>query len=151
MRIIAQNVDEAYVKIGGEIYSEIKQGYMILVSFTNGDTREICDKMAQKLVNLRVFPDSEGKTNLSVKDINGSILSVSQFTLYADCHKGNRPSFVINCLDPKEATKLYDYFNDVLKNLGMNVKTGVFGADMKVGLVNDGPFTTILDSKELFK
>lgn len=151
MRIIAQNVDEAYVKISGEIYSEIKKGYMILVSFTNGDTEEICDKMAQKLVNLRVFPDSEGKTNLSIKDIDGSILSVSQFTLYADCHKGNRPSFVINCLNPKEATKLYDYFNSALKNLGMNVKTGVFGADMKVGLVNDGPFTMILDSKELFK
>lgn len=151
MRIITQNVDEAYVKISGEIYSEIKKGYMILVSFTNSDTEEICDKMAQKLINLRVFPDSEGKTNLSIKDIDGSILSVSQFTLYADCHKGNRPSFVINCLNPKEATRLYDYFNNALKNLGMNVKTGVFGADMKVGLVNDGPFTMILDSKELFK
>ncbi len=151
MKIVAQNVLEAYVKIDGKIYSSIGQGYMILVSFTNGDTKEICEKMANKLVNLRVFPDENNKTNLSIKDINGSILSISQFTLYADCHKGNRPSFILNCLNPAEATKLYDYFNDVLKQLGIDVKTGIFGADMKVGLINDGPFTTILDSKELFK
>ncbi len=151
MKIVAQNVLEAYVKIDGKIYSSIEQGYMILVSFTNGDTKEICEKMANKLVNLRVFPDENNKTNLSIKDINGSILSISQFTLYADCHKGNRPSFILNCLNPAEATKLYDYFNDVLKQLGIDVKTGIFGADMKVGLINDGPFTTILDSKELFK
>ena len=151
MRIVAQNVDEAYVRIDGEIFSKINKGYMVLVSFTNGDTKEICEKMSQKLVNLRVFPDENGKTNLSIKDICGSILSVSQFTLYADCHKGNRPSFVLNCLDPKEAAKLYDYFNCCLVNLGINVKTGIFGADMKVGLINNGPFTTILDSKELFK
>lgn len=151
MKIVAQNVLEAYVKIDGKIYSSIGQGYMILISFTNGDTKEICEKMANKLVNLRVFPDENNKTNLSIKDINGSILSISQFTLYADCHKGNRPSFILNCLNPAEATKLYDYFNDVLKQLGIDVKTGIFGADMKVGLINDGPFTTILDSKELFK
>jgi len=151
MKIVAQNVLEAYVKIDGKIYSSIGQGYMILVSFTNGDTKEICEKMANKLVNLRVFPDENNKTNLSIKDINGSILSISQFTLYADCNKGNRPSFILNCLNPAEATKLYDYFNDVLKQLGIDVKTGIFGADMKVGLINDGPFTTILDSKELFK
>lgn len=151
MKIVAQNVLEAYVKIDGQIYSKIGFGYMVLVSFTNGDNEEICEKMANKLVNLRVFPDENNKTNLSIKDINGSILSISQFTLYADCHKGNRPSFVINCLNPNEATKLYDYFNKCLENHGISVKTGVFGADMKVGLINDGPFTTILDSKELFK
>lgn len=151
MRIVAQNVDEAYVRIDGKIISNIDKGYMILVSFTNGDSKDICEKMAQKLVNLRVFPDENGKTNLSIKDIGGSILSVSQFTLYADCHKGNRPSFVLNCLDPKDATKLYDYFNSCLIQLGINVKTGIFGAEMKVGLINNGPFTTILDSKELFK
>jgi D-aminoacyl-tRNA deacylase len=151
MRIIAQNVTQASVKIDDKLYSEIGPGYLILVSFTNGDNEEICDKIAKKLINLRVFPDETGKTNLSIKDIGGSILSVSQFTLYADIKNGNRPSFINNCLNPKQATLLYDYFNDLLKTYGLVIKTGVFGADMKVSLINDGPFTTILDSEELFK
>jgi D-tyrosyl-tRNA(Tyr) deacylase len=152
MRIITQNVQYASVTIDGKVYSEIKDGYLLLVSFTNGDDRLICDKMIKKLINLRVFPDSNGKTNLSIKDINGSFLSISQFTLYADCKEGNRPSFINECLKHDEASALYDYFNVALKNeSGLVVKTGVFGADMKVALLNDGPFTIILDSKELFK
>jgi len=125
---------------------------LLLVSFTNGDNKEIIDKMIHKLINLRVFPDENMKTNLSIQDIGGSFLSVSQFTLYADCIGGNRPSFIKNCLNPQEATKLYDYFNEELaKTSGLVVKTGIFGADMKVNLINDGPFTIMLDSKELFK
>jgi len=152
MRIITQNVQYASVTINGKVYSAIKNGYLLLVSFTNHDDRLICDKMIKKLTNLRVFPDSNGKTNLSIKDINGCFLSVPQFTLYADCSEGNRPSFINNCLNPKDASILFDYFNETLKNLsGLIVKTGVFGADMKVSLLNDGPFTIILDSKELFK
>jgi len=151
MRIISQNVLQASVTIDNKLYSKIDSGYLLLVSFTNGDNREICDKMAQKLMNMRVFPDENMKTNLSIKDINGSILSVSQFTLYADCHKGNRPSFINRCLNPNDANELYIYFNNVLKDYGIVVETGVFGADMKVELVNDGPFTILLDSEELFK
>lgn len=151
MRIVTQNVLEANVEIEGKIYSKINKGYLLLVSFTNGDNELICDKMANKLSNLRVFEDENGKTNLSIRDIDGEILSVSQFTLYADCQKGNRPSFINYCLNPTEASKLYDYFNNLLLKMGFVVKTGVFGADMKVGLINNGPFTVILDSKELFK
>lgn len=151
MRIVTQNVSKASVEIDGKIYSKIDQGYLLLVSFTNGDTNETVDKMAKKLMGLRVFPDENGKTNLSIQDINGSILSVSQFTLYADCQKGNRPSFINRCLNPINASKLYDYFNDVLRSYHLDIKTGVFGADMKVNLINNGPFTIILDSEELFK
>lgn len=149
MKIVCQNVSSASVTINNEIYSEIERGYLLLVSFTNGDDRLTCNKMIEKLIKMRVFPDDNGKTNLSILDISGSILSVSQFTLYADIKKGNRPSFVNNCLNPKDASELYDYFNSELKKY-LPVKTGIFGADMKVNLVNDGPFTIILDSKELF-
>lgn len=151
MRIISQNVNEASVTIGGKLYSKINKGYLLLVSFTNGDNKDICDKVIHKLINLRVFPDDNGKTNLSIKDVNGEILSVSQFTLYADISKGNRPSFIDKCLNPKEASELYDYFNTTLSNEGFVLKTGVFGADMQVSLINDGPFTIILDSKDLIK
>ncbi len=105
--------------------------------------------MANKLLSLRLFDDENGKTNLSLKDVNGEILSISQFTLYASVKDGRRPSFV-NALNPKEASELYDYFNQCLKDVGYKVETGIFGAMMKIDLVNDGPFTTILDSKELF-
>lgn len=151
MKIVTQNVLNASVTIDNQIYSSINEGFLILVSFTNNDNEEICDKMIKKLINLRVFPDSEGKTNLSIKDIEGEILSVSQFTLYADCKKGNRPSFINNCLNPKEAERLYSYFNKSLKDNNIKLKTGIFGADMKISLTNDGPFTMILDSEELFK
>jgi len=151
MRIVTQNVKQASVEIDGNLYSNIDQGFLLLVSFTNGDNEEICDKMAKKLMNLRVFQDENGKTNLSIQDICGAILSVSQFTLYADCQKGNRPSFINKCLNPTDASRLYDYFNELLRSYHLSIKTGVFGADMKVSLINDGPFTMILDSEELFK
>lgn len=152
MRIITQNVLKASVCINGEVYSEIGSGYLLLVSFTNGDDRLTCDKMIQKLIKLRVFPDENMKTNLSILDVKGSFLSISQFTLYANLVGSNRPSFITYCMNPKEASELYDYFNENLKKMsGLSVKTGIFGADMKVSLVNDGPFTILLDSKELFK
>ena len=151
MRIVTQNVINASVEINDQIYSKIDKGFLLLVSFTNGDNKEIVDKMAKKLVNLRVFQDENGKTNLSILDIAGSILSVSQFTLYADCQKGNRPSFINKCLNPDDASKLYDYFNEIIRSYHVDLKTGIFGADMKVNLINDGPFTIILDSEELIK
>ena len=148
MRIVCQNVNEASCKIDGKIVGEILKGFCLFVGFTHNDTKEIVEKMANKLLSLRVFDDENGKTNLSLSDVKGEILSISQFTLYASVKDGRRPSFV-NAMKPEEATKLYDYFNLCLKNAGYNVKTGVFGADMKIKLENNGPFTTIIDSKEL--
>lgn len=148
MKIVLQEVVKASVEIDGKIYSSIGNGYLLLVSFTNDDNKEIIDKMIEKVIKLRIFLDENGKTNLSLKDVGGEILSVSQFTIYADIHKGNRPSYV-NCLRPDEATLLYDYFNEKIATYGFPVKTGVFGADMKVHLINDGPYTLVIDSKEL--
>lgn len=148
MRIVCQNVNEASCVINGKKISEIQKGFCLFVGFTHNDNEEIVDKMVNKLVSLRVFDDENGKTNLSLKDVNGTILSISQFTLYASVKDGRRPSFV-NAMRPEEATKLYDYFNNCLKNTGFEVQTGVFGADMKIRLENNGPFTTIIDSKEL--
>jgi len=148
MRVVIQNVIEASCRINNKIVGEISRGFCILVGFTHDDNKDIVDKMVNKIVSLRVFDDENGKTNLSLKDINGKILSISQFTLYASVKDGRRPSFV-NAMKPEEATKLYDYFNEALKNTGFEVETGVFGADMKISLVNNGPFTTIIDSKEL--
>lgn len=150
MKIVCQNVVNSSLFIDNKEYSSINKGYLLLVSFTNGDNHELVEKMAKKLINMRVFQDSEGKTNLSILDVKGEILSVSQFTLYADLEKGNRPSFVNYCLNPKDASELYDYFNHELEKYNVNVKTGVFGEDMQIHLINDGPFTIILDSKELF-
>ncbi len=150
MRLLIQCVDKASVTIENKLYSSIDKGYLVFVSFTYGDNEEIMNKMATKMLNMRIFPDENGKTNLSLKDVDGKILSVSQFTLYADLKHGNRPSF-INCLSPKDANELYNKFNDFLKNQNYIVKTGVFGADMKVELINNGPFTIILDSKEILK
>ena len=148
MKIVLQVVKNASVIIEEKIYSSIEKGYLLLVSFKEGDNEETAEKMAQKIVKLRVFLDENGKTNLSLADVNGSILSVSQFTIYADLHKGNRPSYV-TCLKGELASPLYDYFNSCLKKLNVETKTGVFGADMKVNLVNDGPYTLVLDSDEL--
>ena len=148
MKIVLQEVVKASVEINEKIYSSIGKGYLLLVSFTNDDNKEIIDKMIEKVIKLRIFLDENGKTNLSLKDVDGEILSVSQFTIYADIHKGNRPSYV-NCLRPDEATLLYDYFNEKIATYGFPVKTGVFGADMKVHLINDGPYTLVIDSKEL--
>lgn len=149
MKVVIQRVLDASLSIDQKVYSSISKGYLLLVSFTNGDNEEIANKMAEKISKLRIFEDENGKTNLSIFDVKGEILSVSQFTLYANLRKGNRPSF-IDALKPDEADKLYIYFNKCLEKLNLPPKTGVFGADMKINLTNDGPFTIILDSKEIF-
>lgn len=149
MRVILQRSKESKVTIDGKVNGKIDKGYVALVGFTDGDNTEIVDKMIKKIVNLRVFEDENEKMNLSIQDIGGSILSISQFTLYADSKKGNRPSF-INAMNPTEASKLYDIFNQKLGEI-LHVETGIFGADMKVEIYNDGPVTIMLDSNELFK
>ncbi len=148
MRIVVQNVNRAKCTINNKIVGEISRGFCVFVGFTHSDTKEVVDKMVNKLVSLRLFDDENGKTNLSLSDVNGSILSISQFTLYASVKDGRRPSFV-DAMRPEEATKMYDYFNECLRNTGIHIETGVFGADMKIYLENNGPFTTIIDSKEL--
>ncbi len=145
MKVIIQRVSTSSVEINKKIVGKIDNGYMVLVSFTNGDTKEIVNKMVNKIVNLRIFEDENDKLNYSLKDVNGSILSISQFTLYAKLN-GRRPSFT-DALNYKEASLLYDYFNEQLKNEEVHVETGVFGEDMKVSLINDGPITIIIDSK----
>ena len=149
MKIVLQRVLEAEVKIEGETCGKIGKGYLLLLGVSNEDTREIADKMIEKISRLRIFEDSEGKTNLSIDNVSGEVLVVSQFTLYADCRKGNRPSFV-NAGAPQMANELYEYVLTRCRELFKNTQCGVFGADMKVSLVNDGPFTLVLDSKELF-
>ena len=123
---------------------------MVLVGFAGDDTTAIIDKMIDKLINLRIFEDEQGKMNRSLMDVNGSILSISQFTLYADCKRGRRPGFT-DAARPEIAIPLYDYFNQELKEKGIHVETGIFGADMKVSLLNDGPVTIILDSQDICK
>lgn len=150
MRVVVQVVEEASVKVNGEIISQIGKGFLLLVGFTEGDNEEILRKMAKKVGKLRVFLDDNGKSNLSLADVNGNILSVSQFTLYGSAKEGNRPSFV-NALHREKASPLFDKWNEVLKKDFPSLKTGEFGADMKVSLINDGPFTLLLDSDELFK
>ena len=149
MRVVLTTVLEAGVKINDRLVAKISRGYLLLVGFTDGDDKEIVDKMVDKILSLRVFPDDNGQINISLQDVNGAILSVSQFTLYANASKGRRPSFV-DALRPGEAEPLYDYFNQQLELKHGKVQTGVFGADMKVESINDGPFTLLLDSKELF-
>lgn len=148
MRIIVQKVAHSNVVIDNKTNGEIKKGFMVLVGFTHDDTTTIIDKMVDKMINLRIFEDENGKLNLSLKDVDGSILSISQFTLYADCKKGRRPSF-IDAAKPDLAIPLYDYFNNKIKEYDIHVETGIFGADMKVTLLNDGPVTIILDSKDI--
>ena len=150
MKIVLQNVLKASVEVNNQIISEISKGYLLLVSFKEGDDEEISKKMALKVSKLRIFMDENGKTNKSIFDVNGSILSISQFTLYADASKGNRPSFT-NCMHFEKANELYKLFNNYLRELNLEVKEGMFGEDMKVSLINDGPFTLVLDSEELFK
>lgn len=146
MKTVIQRVKNASVKIDGNIHGEIEKGYMILVGICDEDTEETVAKMAAKISNLRIFEDENGKMNLNIHQVNGSILSISQFTLYADCHKGNRPSFT-GAGHPDHARKLYLQFNEELRKLDLHVEEGIFGADMKVTLLNDGPVTIILDSK----
>lgn len=149
MKVILQRSKQSKVTIEGKTHGEIKHGLVLLSSFTEGDSKELVDKMIDKIINLRIFEDENAKMNLSLLDINGSILNISQFTLYADCTKGRRPSF-INALNPEKACVLYDYMNERLKELNIKTEIGIFGADMKVEIYNDGPVTIILDSKELF-
>ena len=149
MRVVIQRAKNAKCTVEGQITGQIDHGYCIFVGFNNKDTDEIIDKMIHKILFLRIFEDENGKMNKSIQDVDGSILSISQFTLYADCKKGNRPSFT-NAGKPDLATALYDQFNLKLQEQGMHVETGIFGADMKIELLNDGPVTIVLDSKELF-
>ena len=150
MRIVLTTVLNASVTIDNQVVGQINRGFCVLVGFTHNDTKEIVDKMIDKMLSLRVFPDQNGLTNLSIYDIKGEILSVSQFTLYADVTGGRRPAFV-NAMKPDQAKALYAYFNEQIKAKYGAVQTGEFGADMKVSSVNDGPFTIILDSKEIVK
>lgn len=148
MRFLIQRVNHARVMAEGAITGEIQKGFLVLIGISEGDMEELADKLVKKLLNLRIFEDEEGKTNLALKDVNGSLLLVSQFTLYADCKKGNRPSFV-HAGSPELANRLYEYIIERCRMAGFTVETGIFGADMKISLENDGPFTVLLDSKEL--
>lgn len=148
MKFVIQRVTHADVSVDHNIVGSIDKGFMVLIGINNTDTTEIADKMIKKLVNLRIFEDANGKTNLSLNDVEGSLLLISQFTLYAYCKKGNRPSFV-NAGSPDMANDLYEYIINQCKLFVPIVQKGIFGADMKVSLVNDGPFTIVLDSKEL--
>lgn len=149
MKIVIQIVKNAKVMIASKIHSEIGYGYLLLVGFTQGDNHEIVDKMVDKVLAIRILPDSNGKTNLAITDVKGEILSVSQFTLYGDVIGGRRPSFT-KALAPSESEALYQYFNHQLQNKYGIIATGVFGADMNISLTNQGPFTLLLDSKELY-
>ncbi len=144
MRVILQRVSEASVKVCGEVVGEIGRGYVVLFGVGNGDTKEIAEKMADKIKKLRLFPDSEGKTNLSIEDIGGEVLVISQFTLYADARKGTRPSFV-NAGAPELAEELYEYFLTLCQTRFKKTAHGCFGEHMEVSLVNDGPFTVSLE------
>ena len=148
MKFVIQRVTEANVKVDGEIIGEIGKGFMVLIGVGEDDTREIADKMVKKMTGLRIFEDENGKTNLSLADVGGQMLLISQFTLYANCRKGNRPSF-IEAGAPDKANEMYEYIIEECKKVVPVVERGQFGADMKVSLVNDGPFTIILDSAQL--
>lgn len=148
MRFVIQRVSESEVKVDGQVIGKIGKGFMVLIGVCDSDTREIADKMVKKMLGLRIFEDEEGKTNLSLDTVGGSLLLISQFTLYANCKKGNRPSF-IEAGEPKMAEEMYEYIIEKFKEQVEVVERGQFGADMKVSLVNDGPFTIILDSEKL--
>lgn len=150
MRFLIQNVQNASVKVDGEVIGSIQKGFVVFIGINQTDSVEIADKMVHKLLNLRVFKDDQGKTNVSLSDVSGSLLLVSQFTLYADCRHGNRPSFTKAGV-PDVAEQLYEYIIQKCKESGLTVETGSFGADMKVELINDGPFTIMLDSEEIIK
>ncbi|MCD8106967.1 MAG: D-tyrosyl-tRNA(Tyr) deacylase [Oscillospiraceae bacterium] len=143
MKTVIQRVNRASVTVEGEVKGSIGKGFLILFGAEPADTDEDCSKLAEKISKLRIFEDENGKTNLSIKDVGGDILSVSQFTLLADCSHGNRPSF-IGAAKPDEANRLYEKFNSELRARGLRVETGVFGAHMVVDLENDGPFTIVL-------
>lgn len=148
VRVVVQRVSKASVKVDGNCVGKIQQGFLLLVGITHTDTIEVIKKMAKKCAELRVFEDEFGKMNKSLADVQGAILSISQFTLYADCRKGRRPGFE-QAARPEVAKPLYEAFNETLRTYDLCVETGIFGADMKVELLNDGPITIIYDSKEM--
>ena len=149
MKFVIQRVSSASVTVEGEVVGSIGSGFLILVGISDKDNEALADKMLKKAMNLRIFADEEGKTNLSLQDVQGELLMISQFTLYANCKKGNRPSF-FEAGSPEHASRLYEYLLQQAETYCSRVEAGIFGADMKVSLLNDGPFTIVLDSQELF-
>ena len=148
MRFVIQRVTESEVQVDGEVLGKIGRGFMVLIGVSDSDTKEIADKMVKKMLGLRIFEDEQGKTNLSLETVGGELLLISQFTLYANCKKGNRPSF-IEAGAPDMAEEMYEYIISKWKEQVPVVERGRFGADMKVSLINDGPFTIVLDSDKL--
>ena len=148
MKFVIQRVTESSVKVDDKIIGQIGKGFMVLIGVGQEDTKEIADKLIKKMIGLRIFEDENGKTNLSLADVNGELLLISQFTLYANCKRGNRPSF-IEAGAPDMANDMYEYIIDECKKSVAVVERGCFGADMKVSLINDGPFTIVLDSDKL--
>ena len=144
MRAVIQRVESASVLVEGSIVGKIGSGFLVFLGVGADDTEQDCEKLSQKLIGLRIFSDENGKTNLSLKDVGGSLLIISQFTLYADCVHGNRPSFV-NAKEPAEAERLYEFFCKLCEREISTLERGIFGADMRVELVNDGPFTIVLN------
>lgn len=144
MKLVIQRCESADVKVDGKIIGEIGKGFLVLLGVGQEDTEADCDRLAAKMTGLRIFSDENDRINLSLKDVGGSLLIISQFTLYADTRKGHRPNFLM-AKEPGEAKRLYEYFTEVCRREIPNVQTGEFGADMKVSLVNDGPFTIILE------
>lgn len=148
MKFVIQRVREASVTVNREVIGSIGHGLLVFVGVADSDSNEIADKMIDKMTKLRIFDDAEGKTNLSIADVGGEFLIISQFTLYADCRKGNRPSFIL-AGKPDMAEAMYEYIISEVRRKGFRAEHGAFGADMKVALLNDGPFTIVLDSDEL--
>ena len=148
MKFVIQRVKHASCTVDNEVIGAIEKGFCVFIGVSNEDNTEIADKMIKKLIGMRIFEDENGKTNLALSDVAGSLLLISQFTLYADCKKGNRPSFT-NAGNPELANNLYEYIIGKCKEQISNVQTGSFGADMKIELLNDGPFTIVLDSRDL--
>lgn len=148
MKFVIQRVTNAKCEVEGKTTGNIEQGFCVFIGIAENDTEAIADKLIRKLIGIRIFADADGKTNLALQDINGSLLLISQFTLYANCRKGNRPSFT-NAGNPELANHLYEYIIEECRKQILNVQTGIFGADMKISLTNDGPFTIILDSDDL--
>ncbi len=148
MRFLIQRVSHASVEVEGNVIGKIKKGFLVFIGVSDEDTREIADKMIHKLIGMRIFEDENGKTNLSLESVSGELLLISQFTLYADCKKGNRPSF-IKAGDPDSANMMYEYIISECQKRIPVVEKGSFGADMKISLLNDGPFTIMLDSNDI--